>query len=146
MCYVAGLAAAVVPLAYLADRFLEAARPGAAVPRKYVISGDCIETCQRFDRLGGVRGERRDLGAARPRGHRVGGECVPREQGAERCDVQGGAAGGVAGRQDDPRAARDVQGSPSPKVATCCSLGVRSPPCRALDHKKPRKGPSFTGP
>ena len=108
---------------------------GVAVPRKHAISGDRIEACQRFDRLGGVRGERRDLGAARPRGHRVGGECVADEQGAERCDVQGGAAGGVAGRQDDPRAARDVQVAPSPKVVTCCSLGVRSPPCRALNHK-----------
>src|SRR5262244_2675031 len=80
----AGLAAAVVPLAYLADRFLYAARPGVAVPGKHVISGDGIEAGQRFDRLGGVRGERRDLGAAHPRGHRVGGECVADEQGAER--------------------------------------------------------------
>ena len=77
--YVAGLAQAVVPLAYLADRFLDAVRPGVAVSGKHLISGDCIQACQRFDGLGGVRGERRDLGAARPRGHRVGGECVPDE-------------------------------------------------------------------
>jgi hypothetical protein len=40
---VAGLAAAVVPLAYLADRFLD---PGVAGPRKHVISGDCLQACQ----------------------------------------------------------------------------------------------------
>src|SRR5215471_3054974 len=94
------LAAAVAPQAYLADRFLDAASPGVAMTRKYLISGDRIQACQRFDRLGGVRGERRDLRAARPRCHRVGCECVAHEQGATRCDVQGGAAGSVAGRQD----------------------------------------------
>src|ERR1700758_368803 len=90
--WAAGLAAAAVPLAYLPDCFLDAASPGVAMPRKHVISGDRIQACQRFDRLGGVRGERRDLRAARPRGHRVGGKRVADEQRAERGDVQRGAA------------------------------------------------------
>lgn len=38
-----GLAAAVVPLAYLAGRFLDAAGPGVAVPGKDMIGGDGIQ-------------------------------------------------------------------------------------------------------
>ena len=42
----AGLAAAVLHLAYLPDRFTYAASPGIAMPREHVISGDPIESCQ----------------------------------------------------------------------------------------------------
>ena len=52
------------------------------MPRKHLIGGDRLQACQRFDRLGGVCGERRDLGAAGASGHRVGGERVADEQGA----------------------------------------------------------------
>ena len=80
---VAGLAAPFLRLAYLPDRLGNAPSPGVAMARKHLISGDRPKAGQRLDRLGGVGGERRDLGAPGPGCHRVGGERVADEHGAQ---------------------------------------------------------------
>ncbi|SRR6266536_4633748 len=93
----AGLAAAALRLAYLPNRFGDATRPRVAMPGKHLVRGDRFQTGQRFDRLGGVRGERRHLRATGPGRHRVGGKRVTDEQRAKRGEIQRGAARGVAG-------------------------------------------------
>ena len=140
---VVGLAAAALPLAYLPDRFLDAASPGVAMPRKHLISGDCIQARQRFDRLGGVRGEGRELRAARPRGHRVGSECVANEQRAERYDLQDRTTGGVAGCQDHPRATGDVQGCPVAEGRDLVQLGGTKPAVQQGEPQKPEERPEL---
>ena len=90
-------------------------------------------------------GRRRYPGCSGAGGHRVGGERVTGEQGAQCFQVQRGAAGDMAGSQDDPRAPRNPQHRPVAEGRHLLQLGSAQAAVQQREPQKPSKGPSLTG-